>query len=290
MAITIDSAYVSQFRDNLHMLLEQRGSKLRSVFPVEMARGEKHFFDRLGNIGTTEITGRNTPVTFQDAAHSRRMCTLKKFFSAVPIDDLDKMQMLIDPTNDYAIKIANALGREFDNQVLAAMIGSAATGKDGAGSQAFDTSNNQIAHGSTGLTVSKFDQALRILQTNEVDLSQDELVLIVNARGIEDLFGDNSNKLTSADFQANKVLAGKGELMYRGVRIMHCERVPDHTAGSVYRGLLTTRDSLKVAMARELEVEVEKRPDLVDVYQVIGKMAMGAVRMEEARVVDILFQ
>lgn len=290
MAVSINSAYISQFSGNLHLLLEQKGSKTRGVFPVEMAKGEKHFFDRLGSLQVEEITGRNQPVVPQDAPHSRRMATVKRYAADVTFDDLDKLQMMIDPTSDYAVKLANAHGKNFDEVIFGALLGTAATGKDGTGSQAFDTTNQQIAHGSTGLTVAKLDQALRILQANEVDITVDDVFLFVNARGYEDIISDTSNRAVSGDFQMGRPLAGKGVLGYRGLNLVLCERMPDSTSGSVFRAIMCTRDALKIAMTQDMDVRVDERPDLHHSLQLSAYMMFGAVRMEEARVVDILFQ
>ena len=288
MTVSITSSYINQFSDNLHNLLEDKGAKTRGVFPVEMANGEKHFFDRLGSFVATEVTSRlqNTPL--QDPNHSRRMASLKRYVAATYLDDIDKFKMLIDPTSDYARKLSTAHGRNYDAAVFTAALGSAATGVDGTGSQAFD-SNQQIAHGSAGLTVAKFNQALRMLQANEVDI-EDDLVLFVNSRGIEDLLGDTTNQMTSFDFMGSKPLADGKVPMFRGVQIVHTERIPDQTASSVYRALLCTKDAVKVAMAHDVKVEVDKRPDILNAYQVLTTMMFGAVRMEEGMIVDILFQ
>lgn len=288
MTATINQNYINQFSANLHLLVEQKGSKLKGLFSTETANGEKHFFDRLGNFSASEITGRLEDAVLQDGAHSRRMCSVKRYAASTYVDDIDKIKMLIDPTSDYAIKLANAHGKNFDTVILNALLGSAATGADGSGSQAFDTSNNQIAHGSAGLTVAKFNQALRILQSNDVDIDSTKIYLIANARAIEDLMGETT--FTSFDYQNMKALSGKGLPMFRGVQIVHSERLPDQTAGSVFRGIMVTEDALKVALVKDMEIKVAERPDLNFAQQISTYMAFGAVRMEEAKVVDILFQ
>lgn len=290
MAATISTAFISQFSDNLHMLLEQKGSKLRSIFPVETANGEKHFFDRLGNFTADEVTSRLEITDLQDPGHSRRMASVRRYQASTYLDDLDKLKMLIDPTSEYAIKLANAHGKNYDSIVISAILGSAATGQDGSGSQAFDTSNNQIAHGSAGFTVDKFNQALRILQGYEVDIQNDDLVLILSARGIEDLMGDSNNRYTSFDFMNQKPLADGSLPSFRGVQIIHSERAEDETSGTTFRALLVTKDSVKVAMAKDMEVKTAERPDLNFATQISTYMMFGAVRMEENRCIDILFQ
>lgn len=288
MTVTINQNYVNKFGADLYHLVGAYGSQLKGLFSEEVAKGEKHFFDRLGNFSVSERVSRNAATTLQDAAHSRRMATVKLYDAAVGVDKLDVNKMLLDPTGDYAKKLAGQHGENFDSVLLAALIGSAATGATGDGTQAFDTSNNQIAHGSTGLTVSKFNQSLRILQSNRVNIMRDEVVLIANARGIEDLLGEA--QFTSFDYQNAKALSGKALPSFRGVKIIWSEDIPDYTAGSVYRAILTTRDAMKVAISEGMNVEIDKRPDLSNIMQVYTSMMFGAVRMEEAKVVDILFQ
>jgi len=288
MTISINQNYVNKFSGDLYHLVGSYGSKLKGLFGEEIAKGEKHFFDRLGNFSVSERVQASQATVLQDATHSRRMATVKLYDAFVGVHALDVNKMLLDPTSDYIKKLAGIHGQNYDSVLLAALIGTAATGADGSGSQAFDTTNNQIAHGGTGCTVSKFNQALRILQSNRVDIMRDEVVLVANARAIEDLLGEQ--QFTSFDYQNSKALAGKNLPMFRGVKIVWSEDVPDYTAGSVYRAIMTTRDALKVAISENLNVSVDKRPDLSNSMQIGTSMMFGAVRMEEAKVVDILFQ
>ena len=288
MVATINQNYINQFSADLYHLINQKGSKLKGLFSEEMAKGEKHFFDRLGEFTVSERVSRAAPTVLQDAAHSRRMATVKLYDAAVFVDKLDLNKMLIDPTSDYAVKLANVHGRNYDEELIDALLGTAATGADGSGSQAFDTSNQQIAHGSTGLTVAKLNQAVRVFEGNEYDMDSQELYLLVNARGVEDLMGES--EFSSFDFQNVKALAGKQLPQFRGINIVRTQRMPDETAGTTFRAILCTADALKVAISEDMKVEVDKRPDLSNIMQVYTSMMFGAVRMEEKAVVDILFQ
>lgn len=290
MASTVDQAFITQFSANIHMLVRERGSKLRGILPVESAKGEKHMFERIDKMTVSEITDRNAPLDATDAAHSRRMATVRRYGSRVHLDDLDRLKMLIDPTSEYAKAMADAHGENYDQIVFDAMLGTAATGKDGDGTQAFDTSNQQIAHGSAGFTVAKFNQALRILEANEVDIDRVRLYLCLGALGVEDLLGDTSNQITSFDFQDSKTLSSGRMPQFRGVNIVRTQRVPDETAATTYRGLLFTDDVQKTAVARDLEMHIDERIDLAHVQQVTSYMMFGSVRMEEKKVVDVLYQ
>lgn len=292
MTATIDTAFISQFSNNIHTLVREEGSKLRGIFMTEDAPGEKHFFDRLGELEVYEVVGRKDTTTLQDPAHSRRMATLKRYAAHTYLDDLDKMKMLLDPTSEYAKTLATAHGKNYDVTLYNQLLGSAATGKDGSGSQAFDTSNQQIAHGSSGLTIAKVHQALRILESNEIDIDNKELFMTVGALGIEDMLTDTTNgaQLTSFDYQDSKTMATGRIPNFRGVNIVRTQRVPDETAATTHRALLFTRDAMKVAVKNQMEVKTAQRADLEYLYQISAYMNFGGVRMEEERVVDILYQ
>lgn len=289
MAITIDQSFIDQFSDSLHMLVEQKESKVRPTVITEMANGEKHFFDRLGSFEVTEVVGHAAPTPTTSGAHSRRMATVKKFAQGVYVDDLDRMKMMIDPTDGYTRKLASAHARAFDVDCINSMLGAAATGRSGSGSQAFD-SNQQIAHGSAGMTVAKFNQALRILETNDVDVDSVQLYLLAGARAVEDLLGDTSNQFTSFDYQAEKPLSGRKMPNFRGVNIVRCQRIPDETAATTYRTILYTSDTLKVAIARDIAVRAAEVPERNFSLLVYASMSYGSVRMEEDTIVDILYQ
>lgn len=287
MVATINTNFISQFSDNLHLLLDQRGSKLKGLFMEEARQGEKHFFDRLGNFSATEIVTRLQPVVLQDPAHSRRMATVGRFEASTYLDNIDKLKMLIDPTNEYVKKLADTHGKNYDLTVINALLGTASTGADGSGTQALG-SGQQIAHGSVGFTVAKFNQAMRMLEAAEVDMDSEDIYLLLPARGVEDLMAESN--YTSFDFQNGKVLGGKQLPEFRGVKIIRTQRLPEQTAGSVYRGIMCSKDALKVAIAHDLEIKVGERADLNFAQQISTYMMFGAVRMEEARVIDILFQ
>jgi hypothetical protein len=287
MTVSINQNYVNTFSANLHHLVGAQGSKTKGIFAEETASGEKHFFDRLGDFSISERTERFADTVLQDAAHSRRMATVRLYDAAVGLDKIDINKMLINPSSDYIMKLKNVFGQKFDEVVFAALLGDAATGQTGEGTASFD-SNNVIAHGGTGLTVTKLDEAIKILKSNRVDMSRDGVCLFIDAKAEQDLLADA--KITSFDYQPNKVLGGPSVPTYRGLKIVMTEDLPEHTAGSVYRAILCTQDALKIAVPESMGVSVDKRPDKSNTMQIYADMMLGAVRMEEAKVVDILFQ
>lgn len=290
MTATIDTSFVRAYSDMIHRQVRESGSKLRSVFATSSTPGEMAQFERTANLETGEVSARNEVLAIQDPSHSRRTAVATKKYVRVTLDDIDKLKLLIDPSNEYTAALIDALGATYDQVCYTAMTGTALTGKDGTGTQAFDTSNNQIAHGGTGLTVAKFNQALRILEGGDVNVETTPLFCCIGARGIEDLLGDTTNQLTSFDFQDMKTLSTTRFPSFRGVNVIRTQRVPDSTAGSVYRALMFTSDNVKVHLPSDVTVHMDIRNDMAHVAQISGYMTVGAVRMEEETIVDILYQ
>ncbi len=286
----MDTMRVNAYNATIMHLSSQKGSRLRGLFQEETAKGEKHFFERMSTMTASEILTLGENISPQDGTFSRRMATLRAFDAATWVYDIEKMQMLADPTSDLAQEIMSAHGRNFDDVILAALLGTAATGKDGSGTAAFD-SNNQIAHGSAGFTVAKLLEGIKLLKKAEVDLDNSQIYCIINAAAEQDLLSDPL--FTSRDYQSLQPLSDSGGIpKFRGiVNFIHSERVPDHTADSVYRAIMVTGDALKVARGMQPTVKISDRDDVRDQpIQIYTKQAFGAVRMEEAKVVDILFQ
>ncbi len=287
MTISITDNYISQFSSNLHMLLDQKESHLKMLFPTELANGEKHFFDRLGNFTASPVLNRLENTVIQDAAHSRRMATVIRYAANCSLDDIDKFKLLIDPTNDYVRKLANAHGKNIDQVILTALLGAAASGVSGASSTNFD-SNNTIAAASGGLTVAKFNKAIRLLQAAEVDMDSDRIYCITNSRGFEGLMNDTT--FTSGFYRDSKPLEGSNErLMFRQVQIIHSERVPEVTAGTAGRAIFCTENAVRVAMAKDFEIQTAPLPSQNFAQLIATYMFFGAVRMEEGLVVDLNF-
>ncbi len=285
MTVTITDNFVANYSAELTLLAERK-SKLKGVFMEEVARGEKHFFDRIGNLTVAEQTDRLAAVTLQDAAHSRRMASVARYIGAVGLDNVDKLKMLADPTNEYSVKLANAMGRKYDDVVLAALVGDAATGVAGAGTASF-AAGNIIAEGATGMTVAKLISAKKILAENNAD--NGNLICAITPQGIADLLG--TTQVTSADYNGVKALVNGEVDSFMGIRFITISGTDNATLNidsNSKRALVFTPDAVKVAVPEQINVRMSERPDLGYAVQVFASQMLGAVRMEEEKVVSIL--
>lgn len=284
MSTQITTAFVSQFSSNIQMLSQQMGSLLRNAVDVETVTGEKAFFDQVGSAAAVLRTSRHADTPLIDTPHSRRMVTMSDYEYADLIDDQDKVRLLVDPTSTYARAAAAAMGRAMDDVIISAALGTALTGKDGSTSTAFDTSNNQIAAGGTGLTLAKLIEAKEILDSGDVDPSIPRYIA-VSPKQISNLL--NSTVVTSADYNTVKALA-MGEInSFVGFNFIVTNRLGVDGA-SARRVIAWAMDGLKLAVGREPTARIDERADKSYATQIYYAMTLGATRMEEKKVVEVL--
>ena len=282
MSTQITTAFVNQFSANVQMLSQQMGSLLRNAVDVESVNGEKAFFDQVGSTAAVKKTSRPADTPLVETPHTRRMVTMSDYEWADLIDEQDKVRLLIDPTSTYGRAAAAAMGRAMDDEIIAAALGTAKTGKDG-GTDTALPAGQKIAHGSAGLTIAKLVSAKELLDAASVDPSIPRHI-IVSPKQISDLL--NNTTVTSSDFNTVKALA-QGEInSFVGFNFIVSNRLTTDS-NSDRQVIAFAQDGLKVGMGKEPMAKIDERADKSYATQVYYCQTLGATRMEEEKVVEI---
>ncbi len=287
MSEQITTAFVKQFHGIVEMLVQQKGSVLRECVREESQNSEEQFWEQIGPTEAQEITNRHGDSPYVQSQHDRRRVTLRFFDWGDFIDKIDRVRMLIDPTNPYAQNAAYALGRKIDDIILDALYGVAFTGKDG--SQQVTFPSGQVValdFGGTnvGLTVPKLIEAKRIMQAGLVDLRNEELYAAISSSQKANLL--NTTQVTSSDYAPVKALATGEVDNFLGITFRDTERVPK--SGSNWRVPVWAKSGLLLAVNPQINTEVVRRWDKRGSWYVYASMGAGAVRMQEPKVVEVL--
>lgn len=146
MSTSIDQAFVKQFEREVHEAFQRQGSKLRNtVRVINNVNGSEALFQKVGKgAASTKSTHGMVPVMNLD--HSSITATLQDFYAGDWVDKLDELKVNIDERQVIANAGAYALGRKADELIITEL--------------ATVSSGQQIAHGSTGLTLDKILEAL----------------------------------------------------------------------------------------------------------------------------------
>lgn len=288
MSFQIPTAFVQQYKANVALLTQQKGTKLRSCVDVEHVTGQTAYFEQIGMmVARTNIT-RHADTPILDVPHARRRVALSDSVTAALIDQEDKVRMLIDPTSEYARSAAMALGRAMDDAIIAAADGIAYTGADGSTATAYNTAMTVtvqkraagVTAGNYGLNVAKILEAGNLLGGQDVD-PEDERYMIVNQRQATSLLNDT--RIASRDFNMAMPLMSGKVAEFGGFKIIMCNRITQDANG-YDKVLYWAKGGMKLGLGQDIVTRISERNDKNHATQVFAKMTIGATRMEEVRV------
>lgn len=290
MSSQVDTAYVYQYRNNVSMLVQQKGSRLRPFVRVEPQNSEFEFYDRIGATDAVEITGRHQDTPLVSTPHDRRRVSLRDYDWADLIDRQDKLKMLIDPTSAYAMNAVFAMGRKMDDAIIGAAFDTAYSGKTGQTSVSFPAGNqvavNYVESGSAAngnLTIGKIRRAKEILDAYEND-PDEARIMTCTANSLHSLL--RNIEITSQDYNVVKALVEGKVDTFMGFKFVRTQRLL--TDGSGYRRHIAwVQSKLLLAVSQDPMVDVGPRRDKRNSMQVYVTMGIGATRMEEEGVVEI---
>lgn len=308
MSSQITTAFVQQFTANVFHVAQQEGSRLRQAVRTEMQKGKSAFYERIGKATAQVKSSRHADTPQIDTPHSRRMVTLVDYEIADMIDNQDKVRILINPESEYARAFAYALGRSMDDVILDNGSGNAYSGESGTTSVPLPTSQKIASVASTAgakLNVQALRRAKKIFDGNDVS-PMIPRHLAHNANQLENLL--SATEVTSSDFNTVRALV-QGELnTFLGFNFIHTQQINtqgstlafDQVTGSLVtvsssgdangydKVLCWAQDGLLLSLGEDIKGRISERADKSYATQVYASMSIGATRMEEEKVVEIL--
>lgn len=293
MSVQITTAFVEQYKSNVYHLTQQKGSKLRSAVRVESVTGKSAFFEQLGATQARKRTSRHADTPRMDTPHARRRVTLDDYDWADLVDGEDQVRMLINPTSQYAEAGAMAMGRSMDDAIVEAATGTAYTGVDGSTSTAYDTNMTVgvqevwpgVSAADAGLNVAKILEAASKLGANDVDPDDEKFMIVPQRQITGSLLKDE--KISSHDFNAIKPLVDGKVSYFGGFTIIPCNRTTTDANGDD-QVLYWAKGGILLGLGKDIMTKVSERDDKNYAVQAFVCMSIGATRMEEARVGQIL--
>jgi hypothetical protein len=310
MSNQITEAFVKQYSANVFHLSQQKGSKLQGMVRNESQNAESAFYDRIGSVDAQLKVGRHSDTTYSNTPHSRRRVTLKDYFYADLVDKEDKIRMLISPESEYVQAAVWALGRAKDDEIISAALGSAYSGVDGATAVALPASQKVAAHdGTTTSGVNLNVKTLRAVKQkfDANDVSEDIMkAFAITSFQVQSLLAQT--EVTSADYASVKALVMGEVNSFMGFNFVRTERLPRSgsnvtynvasgvvgsgtgtiTAANSRRCIAWAMDGLLLATAQDINGKIDVLPTKHYSTQVYASLHLGATRMEEEKVVEVI--
>ena len=282
MSNQITTAFVQQYSNNVALLSQQKGSLLRGTVDIESVIGKHSYFEQVGSVTAQKRVTRHSDTPQIDTPHARRRVSLVDYEYADLIDNQDKIRTLIDPTSSYALAAAYALGRAQDDEIIAAISGTAYTGETGSTSVALPVAQKITEASTGGMSIAKLRQAKEILDLGNVDPSIPRFIAL-SPKQVTDLLG--TTEVTSSDFNTVKALANGEINSFLGFNFIVSNRLS--ISASKRLCLAWAMDGVKMALGQDIMTRIYERSDKGYATQVYVCQSIGATRMEESKVVSI---
>jgi len=281
MADTYNEIHAQTFGRNIMQLAQQKYSKLYpAVFKKTGVEGKNFFQDQIGKWEMGLKAGRQSATPLRDPGFARRMCPMFDYNDARPLDREDDLKTISDPKSAMSLAASASIGRRYDDTIIAAALGTSYSGEAGTTSVVLPSAQ-KLGESSSGLTFNKV-RATK-LKFDEADIEPEDRVFVISPTGLFGLLGEE--EATSADYAAVKALV-KGEInSWMGFEWIMSTRLP--VSSSIRSCFAFHRNGIVFGEATSPFVRTEERNDLSYTWQIYYAVHIGAIRLEESRVVQV---
>lgn len=290
MSFEVTTAFVQDYKNTVALLLQQQESRFRSAVTEDSYTGKAgKAVEQLGPVNAQKRTTRHSDMPLISTPHDARWVFPTDYEWADLIDSQDKLRMIIDPTNGYAINGSSAMRRALDDEIISAFFGTAKTGENGTTNTTFPAAQQVAvtvgAGAATGMNVAKLRAAKKILLANEVDVDADQLFCALSAEQHDDLLAET--QAISLDYNDRPVLVDGRIKSFMGFNFIQSERLPTDT-NSYRRNPVWAKSGMHLGIWEDMMTDISRRNDKSgNPWQVYLMETIGATRLEEGKVVEI---
>ena len=289
----IETTFVNQYSTNVLYLASQEMSKLRGTVINDTVQGEEKFWDQYGTVDVLERTTRFGDSPINVTPRESRRLALYAYESGEPIDSFDRVKTLNDPASPIVRRHAQAFARQYDKTIVDALLGTAQVGRKtltptalpAGQTVAVNDHNFDSGTGNVGLTVGKLIAARNILGNNDVE--SDTYHIAVTQTQLSNLLAED--KATSSDYAAIKALVNGEINSFMGFTFHRISTSILPVDSNSYRRVVAyTPDAGVLGIGEDVQAFIDRRADKSFNWYAYMSMFIGATRVEESKVVEIL--
>jgi hypothetical protein len=291
--------YTTQFSTILELKLQQMGSKLRGKVREGFHVGKMASpVNQIGAIQLKAPAGRFAPIERTSSDYTRRWVFPQDGEIAQLIDSFDELKTIVDPKSQISDNASQAVGRAWDDCIIANAFATSQTGQDAASlsAETFNTSSTVANAGfrvvdtfgagstSVGLTVAKMIEVKRTFRHYHVDIDTDPLTLVIGSTQEADLL--KQVQVVSTEFNDKPVLVDGKVTRFLGFDIVVSERLA--VASSIRSCIAFAKSGMYLGIWKDMTNIASQRTDLSGhPYQVYTMVSFGSTRTQPGKVVQV---
>lgn len=291
--------YTTQFSTVLELKLQQMGSKLRGKLREGFHVGKMASpVNQIAAVQLKAPAGRFSPIQRTDVDFTRRWVFPQDGELAQLIDSFDELKTIVDPKAQFSDNAAMAVGRAWDDCIIANAFATSQTGQDAASLSA-ETFNSSTTVGnagfavvdtfgagatSVGLTVAKLIEVKRTFRHYHVDFDMDPLTLVIGSTQEADLL--KQVQVVSTEFNDKPVLVDGKITRFLGFDIIVSERL--QVASNIRKCIAFAKSGMYLGIWRDMTNIASQRNDLSGhPYQIYTMVSFGSTRTQPGKVIQV---
>lgn len=290
---TLDTQFQVEFGKQVHILAQEKFSKMLPFVKMVDFQGSDFAYDRFGLLTDQEITQRFQPIVLQDAAWDRRWMAPTFWAVAVGIDEKDVEKMKRSPSPELAEGCVNALMRRKDKIIYQSAFAAVNVGQSAAATTpvTFEEDGGVTIDATGGFGLGTLQAIKAGFVNNAVATDVDaNIALTVDGVRLQNLLSET--QLTSFDYNTEKPLVTGTLGQAYGMKLIpyaSTDQDPLLVAANNERQLLALAEEGIVFAKGIISMRIEKRIDMFNTpTQIIAEMCACAIRTEGVRVQQVL--
>lgn len=289
MPDNITVASVQQYRANVELLLQQKGSLFRDKAAVGTHVGKAaSIVEQFGSATAQLKTGRHADTPLLDLSQDKRWVFPYDYEWASLVDNEDQLRSIVELTNPYAQAGAAAMQRVIDDVFLNRIFGTNYRGENGTTSESFDTTNYQVGVNTGGtassLNVAKLQSAVqKLIAANKGELMEPVYGAISSYEHDALL---KQMQVANTDYGASAVLVDGKVKRFMGVDFTITERL-NITSGNRLVPVWV-KSGMYIGFWKDIMADISKRPDKSLATQVYLCMTLDATRTQAGKQIQVL--
>jgi hypothetical protein len=290
MPQAITTASVQQYKANVELLLQQEGSRLRSMVTTGTHVGKAaSIVEQFGVTTAVLKVTRHSDTPLLDVPQDKRWVFPLDYEWGSLIDNEDQLRMIVEATSPYARAAAAAMNRAIDDLILTQIFGTNFKGENGTTQETFDTTNYQVTADVGGtassLNVAKLQSAVqKLLFANKGDLSEAVYSAIGSVQHDALL---KEVQIASLEYGNAAVLENGRVKRFMGIEFTLTERLQSNATPKVLVPVWV-KSGVYLGLWKDMVTEITKRADKGYATQVYVAMTLGATRTQSGKQIQIL--
>lgn len=290
MSDFINSAFVEDYKAASMLLLQQKETRLRGAVTSDSYTGKSAtVVEQFGETAAVKRTTRYEDTPNIDFESTRPWVFPSDYHWGRLVDNMDKLRMIIDPSSPITQAGVAAMNRNIDDVIIAAFFATAKVGENGTTDEVFDTSNYQVGVDVGGtassLNVAKLQQARKQLMLAHKGELPEMPYMAISTYEHDALLKEI--EVTSKDFNGgNPVLVDGVVDRFMGFKFIVIDRLEISSGNRLIPAWVPS--GMHLGLWEDLFARVSEREDKSYNWQVYLRHTIGATRVEQGKVVQVL--